>query len=104
MRSKAWVPQRPHTAVLGGELDPTNPDGYLPIYGEINGERLPSYFRFDLRTDWTLGWRDLRVYAEVLNATSHRNVSGYEYSADYASRQAITQIPWFISLGVRKRW
>ena len=106
LSGKAWFHSGPpHTAVLGGEPDPTNPDGYLPIYGEINAERLPSYFRFDLRADWTLGrWRDLRVYAEVLNATSHRNVSGYEYSADYASRRAITQIPWFISLGVRKRW
>ena len=106
LSGKAWFHSGPpHTAVLGGELDPTNPGGYLPIYGEINGERLPSYFRFDLRADWTLGrWRDLRVYAEVLNATSHRNVSGYEYAADYASRRAITQIPWFLSLGVRKRW
>lgn len=106
LSGKAWFHSGPpHTAVLGGEPDPANPDGHLPIYGEINGDRLPSYFRFDLRADWTLDrWRDLRVYAEVLNATSHRNVSGYEYSADYATRRAVTQIPWFVSLGVRKRW
>ena len=106
LSAKAWFHSGPpHTAILGSKSDPTNPDGHLPIYGEINGERLPSYFRFDVRADWTLDrWQDLRVYAEVLNATNHRNVSGYEYSADYSSRRAITQIPWFVSLGVRKRW
>ena len=106
LSGKAWFHSGPpHTAILGGKPDPMNAGGYLPIYGAINGERLPSYFRLDLRADWALDrWQDVRVYAEVLNATSHRNVSGYEYAADYRSRRAITQIPWFVSLGVRKRW
>ena len=106
LSGKAWFHSGPpHTPILGSKPDPMNPGGHLPVYGELNGERLPSYFRLDLRADWTLGKRgDLSVYAEVLNATSHRNVSGYEYAEDYLSRQAITQIPWFVSLGVRKRW
>ena len=106
LSAKAWFHSGPpHTSILGGKPDPVAPAAYLPIFGEINGERLPSYFRFDVRADWTVGkWRDLRVYAEVLNATSHRNVSGYEYAQDYSSRRAITQIPWFVSLGARKRW
>ena len=103
---KAWFHSGPpHTRVLGGERDAANPGAYLPIYGEINGERLPSYFRFDIRVDWTMTrWRGLKVYAEVLNATNRRNVSDYEYAEDYSTRRAVTQIPWFISLGFRKHW
>lgn len=103
---KAWFHSGPpHTPILGGEPDEANPGGYVPVHGEINGERLPSYFRVDMRIDWSVErFRDLDVYAEVINATNHRNVSGYEYAYDYSSRKAVTQIPWFVSLGLRKRW
>ncbi len=103
---KAWFHSGPpHTRVLGGQPDPATPGAYLPIYDEINGERLPNYFRFDIRVDWVVErWRDLKVYAEVLNATNHRNVSDYEYAHDYSTRRAVTQIPLFVSLGVRKHW
>ena len=106
LSGRAWFHSGPpHTRIVGGEPDPANPGGYLPVYGEINGERLPSYFRFDLRLDWTAAWsRDLRLYAEVLNATNHRNVSSYEYTEDYSSRKAVSQTPLFVSLGFRKRW
>ena len=111
LSAKAWFHSGPpHTPILGGELDPDSPGDFLPRHGEINGERLPSYFRLDLRLDWdrrnTKGWlwRDSKVYFEVLNATSHRNVSGYEYAHDYASRRPITQIPLFVSVGMRKEW
>ncbi len=109
--AKAWFHSGPpHTPILGGEPDPENPGGFLPRYGAINSERLPRYFRLDFRVDWQPDpakgslWRDAKVYFELLNATSHRNVSGYEYAHDYASRQAITQIPLFASIGVRKQW
>ena len=106
LSGKAWFHSGPpHTRIVGGEPDPANPGAYVPSYAEINGERLPSYFRLDLRADWEVGaWKDVNLYAEVLNATNHRNVSGYEYAADYSSRQAVTQIPWFVSFGLRKRW
>ena len=110
LSAKAWFHSGPpHTPILGGDPDPDNPGAFLPRYGAVNGERLPSYFRFDLRLDWTPGdarrlLRDAKLYLEVINATNHRNVSGYEYAEDYASRQSITQIPFFVSVGIRKQW
>ena len=106
LSGKAWFHSGPpHTRIVGGEPDEENPGAYLPIHAEINGERLPSYFRVDVRIDWSVErYRDLDLYAEVINATNHRNVSGYEYAHDYSSRKSVTQIPWFVSLGFRKRW
>ena len=95
----------PHTPITGGEPDPDSPGGYLPIYAEVNSGRLPSYFRLDLRADWQPErWRGGVLYIEFQNATNHQNVSGYEYEADYSSREPISQVPAFISLGVKKAW
>ena len=102
--AKIWYHSGPpETPILGGEADPTNAGAYLPLYGEVNSERLPSYLRLDFRADFKpRRWRDLNFYLEILNATNHRNVSGYEYEYDYSSRRSITQVPLFLSVGVRK--
>ena len=102
--AKLWYHSGPpETPILGGEADPDNAGAYLPVYGEVNGERLPSYFRLDLRADFKpRRWQGLSFYGEILNATNHRNVSGYEYEYDYSSRRSITQVPLFLSVGVRK--
>lgn len=104
LSAKVWHHSGPpQTRILGGEPDPANVGAYLPLYGEVNGERLPSYLRLDLRVDYRPPrWPDVDLYMEVLNATNHRNVSGYEYEHDYSSRQPITQVPLFLSFGVRK--
>lgn len=94
----------PVTPVLGAVPDPDRQDGFLPEYGDLNSDRLPEYFRADLRLDWHTGWRDTTVYFEIINATNHENVSGYEYSRDYSERKNIEQLPMFMSFGVKKRW
>ena len=103
---KAWYHSgAPHSPILGGIPDPENEGAFLPVYGEVNSERLPSYFRLDLRADWTLEkWNDALLYFEIQNATNHRNVSDYEYEADYSSREPVTQVPLFVSVGFRKAW
>ncbi|MEL7448016.1 MAG: TonB-dependent receptor [Pseudomonadota bacterium] len=103
---KAWYHSgAPHSPILGGIPDPDNEGAFLPVYGEVNSERLPSYFRLDLRADWTLEkWNDALLYFEIQNATNHRNVSDYEYEADYSSREPVTQVPLFVSVGFRKGW
>lgn len=44
---------------------------------QIYGSRLPSYFRFDLRA--TKKWKKWHAFIEVVNATNHNNVWGYNY-------------------------
>ncbi len=87
----------PDTPVVGAS---TYPDGRAkPIYGEINSERLPDYHRLDLRAERIVSPR-LRYYGEIINAYARQNVSGYSYSADYASRKSETQLPLMVSFGV----
>jgi len=94
----------PVTPIFGGLPNPDRPDGFLPVYGELNSDRLPAYFRTDLRVDWNTGWRNTALYFEVINATNHENVAAYEYSFDYSERKNVEQLPMFVSIGVKKRW
>ena len=94
----------PVTPIYGGYPDPDRPDGYLPEYGGLNSDRLPAYFRADLRLDWYTGWRNTNLYFEIINVTGRENVLRYEYSGDYSERKNIEQLPRFFSFGVKKRW
>jgi outer membrane receptor protein involved in Fe transport len=94
----------PVTPIYGGQPNPDRPDGYLPEYGPLNSDRLPAYFRADLRLDWYTGWRNTTLYFEMINATGRENVLGYEYNIDYSERKIIEQLPMFVSFGVKKRW
>ena len=87
----------PITPVIGTS---TYPDGRVrPIYGEVNSERLPFYHRLDLRIDRVLSPR-FKLFFELINAYNQANLSGYNYSADYSSREPAYQLPRIISVGL----
>jgi hypothetical protein len=48
---------------------------------KVYGERLPSYYRFDVRATrrWSTMHGDLRFFVELVNLTNHSNVFGYDY-------------------------
>ena len=95
----------PYTPVIDAELrDPGDLDsGYLPIYGEINSERLSAYHRLDLRLDRDFRfdkWK-LNTYVELINAYAQDNLAGYTYNADYSDRDPVYQLPLLLSFGVQ---
>ncbi len=94
----------PYTPILGGEPDQQNPGSYRAIYGGINSERLPAYFRLDLRLDYQRHKNGMSYYAELLNASNHKNLSGYDYNADYSQRKDVKQLPVFLYFGIKKTW
>ncbi|MGF1547681.1 MAG: hypothetical protein ACFCUG_10165 [Thiotrichales bacterium] len=96
----------PYTDITDGTPDPERPGRFRPVYGPINGERLPAYHRLDLRADRAFDVKgiDLGAYVELINAYDQNNVAGYDYSADYASREEIRQLPMLISFGVKARF
>lgn len=101
----AWHSGPPDTPITGGVADPEDPADFRPIYGEINSDRLPPYFRLDLRMDLQLTESgDTSVYFELVNGTNRENVADYEYSADYSTRRDVEQLPLLVSAGIRKRW
>jgi len=80
---------RPMTPAVGSIQ---TPQGYEPIWGPINSERLPRYQRLDLSVSYLrkLGARTSGVFfASVDNATDHFNFFEYAYSADYSSRHPV---------------
>ncbi len=53
-------------------------------FGALNGDRLPSYRRVDLRVTRFVDLADgrLELFLDVFNATDERNLRGYEYGFD----------------------
>jgi len=97
----------PYTPISGGKerpADPQNPDlkSYTPIYDEVNSRRLPAYHRLDLRADRHVvynTWK-LNAYLELINAYDHKNVEGFDYSADYSEYTRTYQLPLVPFIGV----
>lgn len=88
----------PDTAIVGGYTDGSGRT--RPVYGTLNGDRLPAYHRLDLRIERQINPK-LHVYAELINAYNRRNVSGWSYSADYSSREAVRSLGLLPSAGLR---
>jgi hypothetical protein len=77
---------KPFTPVTGSVA---TPEGYYPVFGPINLDRLPLYQRLDLSLSKThsLGHKAAMIpYLGVTNALDHRNVFAYSYSSDYSQR------------------
>ena len=80
---------RPITPAVGSIA---TSDGYEPIWGPINSERLPRYQRIDLSVSYLrrLGAKTSGVFfASIDNLTNHFNFFEYAYSADYTSRHPV---------------
>jgi hypothetical protein len=93
----------PYTPIVGSTEDPERAGRYRPVYGDINSERMPDYHRLDLRVSRRFSDKTT-AYVELINAYDQKNVSGYEYNADYSSRDPIHQLPLLISFGISTRY
>jgi vitamin B12 transporter len=80
---------RPFTPVIGAE---PSPEGYVPIWGPINSERLPRYERLDISASVVkaIGARASAVFfASVDNVIGRQNFFEYAYSNDYSARRPV---------------
>jgi outer membrane cobalamin receptor len=79
---------RPFTPALGATAVD---DGYLPVWGDINSQRLPRYERLDvsLTRNVRVASRPAIVFLSVGNVFDRRNVSAYSYSPDYSVRTTV---------------
>jgi len=76
----------------------SSPYVYNPIEGRMNSERLPAIHKLDLRMDYEAS-KNQTYYAEILNAYNRKNVTDYEYSEDYKSREAVSSLGTLFSIG-----
>ncbi|MCY4025346.1 MAG: TonB-dependent receptor [Acidobacteria bacterium] len=79
---------RPHTPIVAGRAIG---DGFLPVFGSVNSERLPRYERLDLSASWLVPVGDGAVilFLSVDNVLGRANFFDYVYAPDYASRQPV---------------
>ena len=70
--------------------------------GEKNSERLPDYFRVDVRVDRRFIFRNFNIsaFAEVWNLTNHENVMNYEYSEDFLTKEPVTLFSMMPMIGL----
>ena len=87
----------------GEDCTVADDDRYIPVYGDINSERLPDYHRLDIRFDrdkvydtWKFGY-----FIEFVNVYARQNVGGYEYNTDYTEKTAVGQTPFMPGFGVK---
>lgn len=73
---------------------------YDPIEGEMNAERLPPNHSMDVRIDYKKS-EMTDIYFEVMNVYARQNISDYEYSDDYTSREEVSDLPTMFSFGVK---
>ena len=95
----------PYTPVEGAvsSIDPRNGQSiYLPVYAEINSDRLPPYHRLDLRVSRTFTFSNWKagIFLELLNAYNRQNLLDYDYNADFSEREDINQLPLIPYLGI----
>jgi outer membrane receptor protein involved in Fe transport len=93
---------QPYTPVAGSVFD-SDRDLYVPIYGDVNSERVAAHHQIDIRVDrmWNWGRIKMSAFLDVQNVYLNTSVAGYGYSFDYSERFAFESLPIIPSIGLR---
>jgi len=114
---------QPHTPVVGragacydgtnyypcaNQVDPESDPEFAywqAVHGEVNSQRLPVYYKLDLRLDrlWLhRNWK-FNFYIDLQNVTFRDNVVDYDYGNRYEkidNREPVTGMPFFPFFGI----
>jgi hypothetical protein len=92
----------PRTPVVGAYYD-SRRDIHQPVLGDINSERIPSFYQLDVRfaKRFKIGPTELEAYVDVQNVTDRQNPEEIVYSADYATKRYIRGLPILPIAGAR---
>ncbi len=98
---------RPYTKTTGRFREDSNdPESrWIPEFGKYNAERLPNYYRVDLRIarEILFNRSKLKVYLDVQNVTFARNIVGFEYGDEYENIDnptVVSSLPFFPFIGM----
>ena len=81
-------------------------DSYLPVLGETNSDRLPTFHQLDLRVDktWVFQQWRLSAYLSLINAYNRKNIEDLSYSFDFREKGGSSGLPILPILGVKGEW
>jgi outer membrane receptor protein involved in Fe transport len=93
---------QPTTPVIGS-VYLSDINAFIPLYGEVNSERIETAHSMDLRVDrkWKFKSWELSAYIDITNVYAHARVLGYSYNYDFSEREAFKELPFVPALGVR---
>ena len=114
---------RPHTPVIGRTgtcydgsnyyscVNQPSPESdpefshWRAVHGDVNSERLPVYYKLDLRLDrtWLLPNRKVNFYIDLQNISFRENVEDYDYGNSYQhinNPEPVTGMPFFPFFGL----
>jgi TonB family protein len=96
------VTGNPVTPVVGSVYDARS-GVYVPVYGDVNSERDPTFHQLDVRVEkqFRIGQGSLAVYLDLQNAYNSENQEGVRYSYDYREQEAVSGLPILPNLGLR---
>ncbi len=95
----------PYTKVDNRILD-LDSRSFVPVYGPIDGDRLPAFFSLDVRIDkrWEFRQWALSAYLDIQNATNRANPELMAWSYDFEREEPITSIPTVPAFGIKAEW
>lgn len=96
------VSGNPYTPVNSSVYD-ADSDNYVPVYGEPNSRRMPTFHQLDIRFDKKWQWTHLALttYLDIKNVYNHQNPEFVAYSSDYSESDWVTGLPIIPSFGVK---
>ncbi|TES92748.1 MAG: TonB-dependent receptor, partial [Candidatus Cloacimonadota bacterium] len=79
-----------YTPVLCGRYDEAN-ENWVPVFGEMNSARFPSYKRVDVQVSKIVSIRNngFVLFAECENILGNENVVRYYYSQDFSEKDPL---------------
>lgn len=92
----------PYTPVVNRWFDQGSRQ-YVPVYGERDSDRLPTFWAVDARIDkeWAFKKWTLTTYLDVQNVFNTKNVDVMAWNFDYSEEDPINGLPVLPSLGIR---
>jgi TonB family protein len=95
----------PQTPIVNSIYD-SDSDGYLPLNGDYNSDRLPDFHALDIRIDKDFNftrWK-LTVYLDILNIYNRKNPEFTQYNFDYTEQSYLYGLPILPNLGVKAQF
>jgi hypothetical protein len=92
----------PRTPVTGRVYDAVSSD-YQPVFGDLNGVRLPMIYALDARIDKTfkIGSGKLIVFLDALNVLNRPPAEEIVYDSTYTQRDYLRGLPIVADFGLR---
>ncbi len=92
---------KPYTPVIGREYI-ADLDKWLPVQGDANSARFPTYHRLDFKIsrNFKMDNRTESYYLDIMNLYNAQNIYDYSWNKDYSKQEKIYSLPFIPFIGM----